>query len=54
MKTREAGISYVTALGMAMAVVVSWSHTQSFWWTAFHGLCNWGYIIARALFREWP
>ena len=40
-----AGISIVYALGMTIAVVLSWSRNGSILWCMLHGLFSWGYVI---------
>jgi hypothetical protein len=41
------GISIVTAIGVAVAVQISWSINQSIGWAIWHGLLNWIYVIYR-------
>jgi hypothetical protein len=32
-------------MGAVMAMIISWSMNQSFWWMLLHGLCGWLYLI---------
>lgn len=41
------GISLVTAVGVAVAVQISWSINQSIGWAIWHGFLNWIYVIYR-------
>jgi hypothetical protein len=41
------GISLITAVGVAVAVQISWSTTHSIGWAIWHGLLNWIYVIYR-------
>lgn len=43
----NAGISLFTAIGVAVAVQVSWSINQSIGWAIWHGFLNWIYVIYR-------
>jgi hypothetical protein len=45
------GISSVYALGMSIAVVLSWSRNASILWCILHGLFSWGYVIYFAVTR---
>jgi hypothetical protein len=45
----EIGLLY--ALGMAVAVTLSWSRNASILWCIGHGLLSWGYVIFFALTR---
>ncbi len=40
-----AGISIFYALGMSIAVVLSWSRNASVLWCMLHGVFSWGYVI---------
>jgi hypothetical protein len=46
-----AGISLLYALGMCLAVVLSWSRSASILWCTLHGLLSWGYVIYFAFTR---
>ena len=39
------GISIGYALGMSIAVVLSWSRNASILWCILHGFFSWGYVI---------
>ena len=41
------GISLITAVGVAVAVQISWSINQSIGWAIWHGFLNWIYVIYR-------
>jgi hypothetical protein len=43
------GISLLTAIGVAVAVQISWSINQSVPRAIWHGLLNWIYVIYRWL-----
>lgn len=40
---------WLGAVGMALAVAISWSVNQSIAWAIFHGLCAWFYVIYYAI-----
>ncbi|MFW6304035.1 MAG: hypothetical protein ACOC2L_05370 [Candidatus Sumerlaeota bacterium] len=42
--TRE-GIGAGYALGMALAVVMSWTSYHAFLWAVLHGLLSWFYVV---------
>jgi hypothetical protein len=46
------GIDAAAALGLALAVVCSWSRNRSILWGIFHGLCGWMYVIYFAITRQ--
>lgn len=41
----DKGVSFLTALGIALATVISYSAYQSVGWAALHGVLNWLYVI---------
>ena len=41
----EAGLSVGYAMGMSLAIVLSWSRNASILWCMLHGLLSWGYVI---------
>lgn len=41
------GISLFTAIGVAVAVQISWSINHSIGWAIWHGVLNWIYVIYR-------
>ena len=45
------GLSLGYALGMTIAVVLSWSRNASILWCMFHGVLSWGYVIYFAATR---
>jgi hypothetical protein len=45
------GISLFTAIGVAVAVQISWSINESIGWAIFHGFLNWIYVIYRWLIQ---
>jgi hypothetical protein len=47
--TTSTGISDVTALGIAIAVNISWGMTHDIWWTILHGILGWFYVIYRCI-----
>lgn len=44
-KTTEKGLDAGAAVGIALAIVLSYSKWQSIGWAIFHGFLNWGYVI---------
>ena len=44
-KTTSTGIDIGAAVGVALAVVLSYTKWQSIGWAIFHGLLNWVYVI---------
>ena len=48
-KTTEKGIDSGVAVGIAMAVVISYTKWHSIAWAIFHGFLNWGYVIYYAI-----
>jgi len=48
---RRDGIGLVYALGMAIAVTLSWARNASILWCILHGLLSWGYVIYFAVTR---
>lgn len=44
-KTVKKGIDESVAVGIALAVVISYTKWQSIGWAIFHGLLNWAYVI---------
>lgn len=41
------GVSLFTALGIAIAVQISWGFNESVGWAVWHGFLNWFYVIYR-------
>ena len=48
-KTTEKGIDSGVAVGIAMAVVISYTKWHSIAWAICHGFLNWGYVIYYAI-----
>lgn len=46
------GASGCYALGMALAVVLSWARNASILWAIAHGIFSWGYVIYFAVTRK--
>lgn len=44
-KTTKKGIDMGAAVGVALAVVLSYTKWQSVGWAIFHGFLNWAYVI---------
>ncbi len=44
-KTAEKGLDAGKVVGIALAIVLSYSKWQSIGWAIFHGFLNWGYVI---------
>ena len=44
-KTTKKGIDMGAAVGVALAVVLSYTKWQSIGWAIFHGFLNWAYVI---------
>ena len=49
--TSRDGIGLGCALGMAIAVTLSWSKNASLLWCILHGLLSWGYVVYFAATR---
>ena len=45
------GLSLGYALGMSLAIVLSWSRNASIPWCVIHGLLSWAYVVYFALTR---
>lgn len=45
------GLSLGYAMGLSLAMVLSWSRNASILWCLLHGLCSWVYVIYFALTR---
>lgn len=45
------GLSLGYAMGMSLAVVLSWSRNASILWCMLHGLCSWVYVVYFAMTR---
>lgn len=43
----HSGISLFTAVGVAVAVQISWTITHSIGWAIWHGFLNWIYVVYR-------
>ena len=41
----DKGVSFLTAVGIALATAISYSKYQSVGWAIVHGICNWFYVI---------
>ncbi len=50
--SRSDGVTVVYALGMAIAVVLSWAKNASILWCIGHGLLSWVYVIYIAWTRR--
>lgn len=48
---RVAGLSLGYAMGMSLAIVLSWSRNASILSCVLHGLCSWVYVIYFAVTR---
>lgn len=44
-KTAEKGLDAGKVVGIALAIVLSYSKWQSIGWAIFHGFLNWAYVI---------
>ena len=44
-KTAEKGLDAGAVVGIALAIVLSYSKWQSIGWAIFHGFLNWAYVI---------
>lgn len=44
-KTIKKGLDSEAVIGIALAVVLSYTKWQSIGWAIFHGFLNWGYVI---------
>lgn len=47
------GIGSFTALGIAIAVQISWGLTHAIGWAILHGLLGWFYVIYRYLIHSY-
>ncbi|MHB8413573.1 MAG: hypothetical protein ACYDDI_16725 [Candidatus Acidiferrales bacterium] len=45
------GLSLGYAIGMSLAIVLSWSRNASILWCILHGLLSWAYVAYFALTR---
>jgi hypothetical protein len=45
------GLSLGYAMGMSLAIVLSWSRNASILWCMLHGLLSWAYVVYFALTR---
>jgi tetrahydromethanopterin S-methyltransferase subunit G len=41
----EAGLTLGYAMGMTLAMILSWERSHSILWCMLHGLFSWGYVI---------
>ena len=48
-KVTKKGIDEGAAMGIALAIVLSYTKWHSIGWAIFHGLFNWGYVIYYAI-----
>lgn len=49
--TRRDGIGLLYALGMVIAVTLSWARNAGILWCTLHGLLSWVYVIYFAMTR---
>ncbi len=42
---KEKGLDAGAVVGIALAIVLSYSKWHSIGWAIFHGFLNWGYVI---------
>jgi len=49
---KEAGIGTITAIGVAIAVQISWGLNYSILWATWHGFLGWFYVVYRGLIVE--
>jgi hypothetical protein len=49
--SRRGGVGLIYALGMAIAVTLSWAKNASILWCILHGMFSWAYIIYFAATR---
>jgi len=49
----RSGISYFTAIGIAIAVQISWGLNHSIGWAIWHGILGWIYVIYRWLIHTY-
>ena len=47
----EAGCLLGYAMGMSLAMILSWSRSASVLWSLLHGVLSWGYVIYFAFTR---
>jgi hypothetical protein len=45
------GLDLTYAMGMSIAIVLSWARNGGILWCMLHGLLSWGYVIYYALTR---
>ena len=43
---------WMTNLGAAIAIAISWSLYKSIWWAILHGILGWFYVIHYACTRQ--
>ena len=46
-KNNSVGVSTFTAIGVAIAVQISWGLNHSIGWAIWHGCLNWFYVFYR-------
>jgi hypothetical protein len=51
MSGQKEGINLGVALGVSIAVVLSWSRNASILWAILHGFLNWIYVVYFAITR---
>jgi tetrahydromethanopterin S-methyltransferase subunit G len=47
----EAGLTAGYAMGMSLAMILSWSRNASILWCLLHGILSWAYVIYFAITR---
>lgn len=53
-QSKSTGINTLTAVGVAVAVQISWAFNAHVGWAIFHGLLGWFYVLYRVLFAGLP
>jgi hypothetical protein len=48
----EAGLPTVYAMGMTLAMILSWSRNVSIPWCLLHGILSWAYVVYFAVTRH--
>lgn len=52
--SKSTGIGTFTAIGVAIAVQISWAFNASVGWAIWHGILGWVYVLYRWIFAGLP
>lgn len=51
--TNSSGVTYLSAIGMAIAVQISWGLNHHIGWAILHGFLGWFYVIYRLVINSY-